>query len=108
MIYLQKTCMNLKNQITMNCNRITWITLLLLITSCHTVKLTGSSRVKNIDSVGMSDNNPVLPPPTSMPPVPQSLPVASVQMGDTTNLPEVKADFPMSSGPFEPNWTSIN
>jgi alpha-L-fucosidase len=38
-------------------------------------------------------------------PAPQAL--GSVTMGDPANFAEVKMDFPIESGPFEPTWSSI-
>ncbi len=46
-----------------------------------------------------------LPP---MPPIPAPHPPASVPMGDPKNFPELKMDFPMADGPFQPTWDSIN
>ena len=55
-----------------------------------------------------SDNLPVLPPPAPMPAIPEPLPRETVEMGDPDKLPEVKMDFPMAAGPFEPTWESIS
>ncbi|MDR1675587.1 MAG: alpha-L-fucosidase [Tannerella sp.] len=49
-----------------------------------------------------------LPPFTPPPPVPPAAPEGSVPMGDPEAFPEVKLDFPMEPGPFEPTWESIH
>lgn len=51
---------------------------------------------------------PVLPPPAPIPAIPEPMPRDSVEMGDPDKLPEVKMDFPMAPGPFEPTWDSIS
>lgn len=45
-----------------------------------------------------------LPP---MPAVPDPLPPGSVKLGDPKDFPEMKLDFPIAAGPFEPTWDSI-
>lgn len=50
------------------------------------------------------DNLPVLPP---FPSVPAPLPVGTVKMGDSNTFQEVQLDIPITSGPFQPNWASI-
>jgi alpha-L-fucosidase len=45
-----------------------------------------------------------LPP---IPNVPAPQPEDSVPMGDSKSAPEVKLDFPVASGPFQPTWESI-
>jgi len=35
------------------------------------------------------------------------MPIDSVMMGDVSTFPEVKLDFPIAPGPFEPTWESI-
>ncbi len=47
---------------------------------------------------------PVLGP---IPAIPAKLPVDSVPMGDWRTFPEVNLDIPISPGPFEPTWASI-
>lgn len=42
-----------------------------------------------------------------MPEIPAPLAVNSVPMGDLETFPEVKLDLPITKGPFEPNWESI-
>jgi alpha-L-fucosidase len=42
-----------------------------------------------------------------MPKVPSPRPIDSVPMGDAKTFPEVKLDFPIASGPFQPTWQSI-
>lgn len=41
------------------------------------------------------------------PAVPPAAAPSSKPMADPTNVPEVKMDFPIVSGPFEPTWDSI-
>jgi alpha-L-fucosidase len=48
---------------------------------------------------------PALLPP--FPEVPAKKPVNSVPMGDWQSFPEMKLDIPVSPGPFEPTWESI-
>ncbi len=47
---------------------------------------------------------PDLPP---IPDVPAPEALGSVTMGDPANFDEVKMDFPIADGPFEPTWDSI-
>jgi alpha-L-fucosidase len=42
-----------------------------------------------------------------MPKLPSPLPVDSVPMGDSSTAPEVKLDLPITPGPFQPTWESI-
>ena len=51
-------------------------------------------------SVYAQDKNP-------MPALPTPLPVNSVPMGDMEIFPEVKLELPITKGPFEPSWESI-
>ena len=39
--------------------------------------------------------------------VPPRLPIDSVPMGDSSSAPEVKLDLPITPGPFQPTWQSI-
>jgi alpha-L-fucosidase len=78
------------------------------LAACRSTRLAKSGNSFNIDSIGFNDNNPVLPPPAPIPAVPETLPVASVEMGDTANVPEAISDFPISEGVFKPTWKSIN
>ena len=48
-----------------------------------------------------------LPPLPPMPALSKPLPPDSVPMGALTNFPEMKLDFPIAPGPFEPTWESI-
>lgn len=43
----------------------------------------------------------------SMPVIPTPKPIDSEIMGDWKSFPEVKLDFPIAKGPFEPTWESI-
>ena len=47
---------------------------------------------------------PDLPP---IPAIPASSPVDSVPLSDSASAPEVKLDLPITPGPFEPTWASI-
>lgn len=59
-----------------------------------------------VSVAGVED--PVLPPPAPIPATPSPQPVGTVAMGNPADVSEVRMDFPMSSGPFEPTWSSIN
>jgi len=48
---------------------------------------------------------PELPP---MPAIPAAKPPGSVALGDPAKFAEVKMDFPIEAGPFEPSWPSID
>jgi alpha-L-fucosidase len=48
-----------------------------------------------------------MPPPAPIPDLPPSQPPGSVQMGDPKDFPEVKMDFPIADGPYQPTWQSI-
>jgi len=50
-------------------------------------------------------SEPFLLPP--FPSVPAKLPEDSVTMGDWRTFPEMKLDIPITAGPFEPTWESI-
>lgn len=47
---------------------------------------------------------PTLP---DFPAIPEKLPIGSVKLGDSKSFEEVQLDIPITDGPFEPNWTSI-
>ena len=59
-----------------------------------------------VSLAGVED--PVLPDPAPIPTVPAPQPVGTVPMGNPADFSEVHMDFPMSTGLFEPTWTSIN
>lgn len=84
------------------------LVVMISLAACRSNRVVTSAGRSKIDAVGLSDNNPVLPPPAPMPALPEVLPVASVDMGDTASLPEAVSDFPMSEGVFKPTWESIN
>jgi alpha-L-fucosidase len=65
--------------------------LLSLILACSLVEARG-------------DDLPPLPP---FPAIPAPLPQDSVPMGDSRRFPEVKLNLPITSGPFQPTWESI-
>jgi alpha-L-fucosidase len=48
-----------------------------------------------------------MPPPAPIPDVPASQPPDSLTMQNPANFAEVKMDFPIAGGPFEPTWDSI-
>src|ERR1035437_1444494 len=48
-----------------------------------------------------------LPPLPPMPEISQPLPADSVPLGALANSPEVRLDLPITAGPFEPTWASI-
>ena len=48
---------------------------------------------------------PYLLPP--FPTVPAILPQDSFTVGDWKSFPEIKLNIPIASGPFQPNWESI-
>ena len=48
--------------------------------------------------------------PATLPPIPEipeKEPVGSVKMGDWQTFQEVQLDLPLTEGPFQPNWASI-
>lgn len=49
----------------------------------------------------------VMPPPEPIPPLPAPRPPGSVEMGDPATFPEVKMNFPIADGPYQPTWDSI-
>lgn len=51
-------------------------------------------------NIGAQTKNP-------MPPIPTVKPYNSVQMGDWKSFPEIKLDIPITPGPYEPTWESI-
>src|SRR5688500_5798124 len=42
-----------------------------------------------------------------LPDIPTPAPENSVPMGSAAQFPEVKLEFPIAAGPFEPTWSSI-
>jgi alpha-L-fucosidase len=49
--------------------------------------------------------------PDKLPPIPEipaAKPPGSVPLGDRRDYPEIKMDFPMAQGLFQPTWESIN
>jgi len=48
-----------------------------------------------------------MPPPAPIPDLPPPKPPGSVPMGDPKDFPEVKMDFPIADGPYQPTWESI-
>ncbi len=48
--------------------------------------------------------------PATLPPIPEipaKEPVGTVKMGDWQTFQEVQLDLPLTAGPFQPNWVSI-
>jgi alpha-L-fucosidase len=48
-----------------------------------------------------------MPPPAPIPPIRPRQPDDSLTMQDPSTFPEVKMDFPIADGPFQPTWESI-
>jgi alpha-L-fucosidase len=48
-----------------------------------------------------------MPKPAPIPDVPAQKPYDSLTMQDPATFPEVKMDFPIAAGPYEPTWDSI-
>jgi len=49
-----------------------------------------------------------MPAPAPMPAIPPTQPANSITMQDPATFPEVKMDFPIAAGPFQPTWDSID
>ncbi len=49
-----------------------------------------------------------MPPPAPIPAIPPTRPEDTLTMQDPESFPEVKMDFPIAAGPFQPTWDSIN
>ncbi len=49
-----------------------------------------------------------MPAPATMPAIPPTQPANSITMQDPATFPEVKMDFPIAAGPFQPTWDSID
>jgi len=49
-----------------------------------------------------------MPKPAPIPEIPALQPPDTISMQDPGNFTEVKIDFPIATGPFEPTWNSIN
>ena len=58
-------------------------------------------------SQSSDDGGYVLPPLPAIPDVPAPKALGSVTMGDPAQFAEVKMDFSIASGPFQPTWDSI-
>ncbi len=48
-----------------------------------------------------------MPPPAPFPEIPATQPPNSLTMQDPATFPEVKMDFPIAAGPYQPTWDSI-
>ena len=68
---------------------------LLIVLSCNKKQKTNGSFENNLD---------LLPP---FPEISEQLPLNSVDMGDWQSFPEIELDIPITEGPFEPTWESI-
>jgi alpha-L-fucosidase len=64
-----------------------------------------ASRVQPQTASRDSYQLPTLPP---MPAIPSPLARESLPLGDAESAPVIKADFPISEGPYEPTWESIS
>ena len=56
---------------------------------------------------GTSANGFTLPALPAMPTIPTPKALGSVALGDPATFAEVKMDFPIETGPFQPTWTSL-
>lgn len=59
------------------------------------------------DSKGKIKSTAVSIPMRPIPEVPPKKPIDSVLMGDLKSFPEMKLDIPVTPGPFNPTWESI-
>jgi alpha-L-fucosidase len=67
-------------------------------------RITAASFLVLLMTFGLNAQNSLLPP---FPKVPEKKPLNSVEMGDWKSFPEIKLDVPITPGPFEPTWESI-
>jgi alpha-L-fucosidase len=67
----------------------------------------GSAAGGSSSSTGSVDGGFQLPDLPPIPAVPAPKALGSVTMGDPAKFDEVKMDFPIASGPFQPTWDSI-
>ena len=74
----------------------------IIVCACRTPSHLSKTSFNGIDSL------PLLPAPTTIPDVPAPLPAGTVPVGDPASFEEVKMDFPMAAGPFQPTWNSIS
>lgn len=58
-------------------------------------------------AIGPMAAGQIMPPPAPIPPLPPPRAPNSVPMGDPKDFPEVKMDFPIADGPYQPTWDSI-
>lgn len=104
--------MNLRRfkKIDLNLRELPLILLLVIYVNCNSGFAQVKSNRLNINNKKKEfvDSLPLLPPMAKLPPLPIPAPVASIPMGDPKDFPEVKMDFPMATGPFEPTWNSIS
>jgi alpha-L-fucosidase len=61
-----------------------------------------------LGAYGLNSYGQQMPAPAPIPELPPTLPRDSVAMGDPAAFPEVKMDFPIAAGPYQPTWESIN
>jgi len=59
------------------------------------------------DSKGKVKSTVASIPLRPIPEVPPRKPIDSVPMGDSKSFPEIKLDIPVTPGPFDPTWESI-
>ena len=69
-----------------------------------TIQKLNHEKKSNHSKVNLVD----LPAPTPIPLVPESERPGTIPMGDPAGFQEVKMDFPMAVGPFQPTWESIS
>lgn len=74
----------------------------IIVCACRTPSHLSKTSFNVIDSL------PLLPAPIAIPDVPAPLPAGTVAVGDPASFEEVKMDFPMAAGPFQPTWNSIS
>jgi len=70
---------------------------------CTSIWLHAQKAGKNLKDQRNPPESLALP----MPSIPKTQPINSVAMGDWRTFPEMKLDIPVTPGPFEPTWESI-
>ncbi len=68
---------------------------------------TGTTSAAGGASGGASETGFVLPALPPMPTIPTPKALGSVALGDPATFAEVKMDFPIETGPFQPTWDSL-
>jgi alpha-L-fucosidase len=81
----------------------------IFINGCYvTAQSKSDNKIIHNKVVSVADNLPELPPILPIPTLPALDSVGSVPVGDPKDFPEVKMNFPIAVGPFEPTWNSIS